>query len=77
MSEFSYQSLWFKPLRTGKILIYMLCWAQEDNHAISCGKKVFRKYLEAGVREYWVVNPEEKTVQVHILDNGQYVTMIK
>jgi Uma2 family endonuclease len=34
----------------------------------------FRKYLEAGVREYWVVNPEEKTVQVHILDNGQYVT---
>jgi Uma2 family endonuclease len=34
----------------------------------------FRKYLEAGVREYWVVNPEEKTVQVHVLDNGRYVT---
>jgi Uma2 family endonuclease len=34
----------------------------------------FRKYLEAGVREYWMVNPEEKTVQVHILDDGQYVT---
>jgi Uma2 family endonuclease len=34
----------------------------------------FRKYLEAGVREYWVVNPEEKTVQVHILNNGRYIT---
>ncbi|MDR3337205.1 MAG: Uma2 family endonuclease [Treponema sp.] len=34
----------------------------------------FRKYLEAGVREYWIVNPEEKIVQIHILDNGQYIT---
>jgi Uma2 family endonuclease len=33
----------------------------------------FRKYLEAGVREYWIVNPDEKTVQVHILDNGHYI----
>jgi Uma2 family endonuclease len=34
----------------------------------------FRKYLEAGVREYWIVDPEEKIVQVHILDNGRYST---
>jgi Uma2 family endonuclease len=34
----------------------------------------FRKYLEAGVREYWIVNPDEKTVQVHILDNDRYIT---
>jgi Uma2 family endonuclease len=34
----------------------------------------FQKYLEAGVREYWMVSPEEKTVQVHILNNDQYVT---
>jgi Uma2 family endonuclease len=34
----------------------------------------FRKYLEAGVREYWVVNPEEQTVQAHILDDGRYIT---
>jgi Uma2 family endonuclease len=32
----------------------------------------FRKYLQAGVREYWIVNPEEKTVQVCILDDKQY-----
>jgi Uma2 family endonuclease len=32
----------------------------------------FRKYLQAGVREYWIVNPEEKTVHVCILDNRQY-----
>ena len=28
------------------------------------------KYRTAGVREYWIVNPEEKTVQVLLLENG-------
>ncbi|MDR1970715.1 MAG: Uma2 family endonuclease [Treponema sp.] len=28
------------------------------------------KYLQAGVREYWAVAPEEKTVQVYIRDPG-------
>jgi Uma2 family endonuclease len=32
----------------------------------------FNLYLEAGVREYWVVAPESKTVQVFVLDNGAY-----
>jgi Uma2 family endonuclease len=32
----------------------------------------FRKYLQARVREYWIVDPEEKTVHVCILDNDQY-----
>jgi Uma2 family endonuclease len=36
----------------------------------------FHKYLEAGVREYWIVDPEEKTVQTHILDNGHYIANI-
>ena len=30
----------------------------------------FNQYLAAGVREYWVVIPETKTVQVHILEKG-------
>ena len=33
----------------------------------------FRLYLRAGVREYWIVNPESKSVTVHILKNGEYV----
>jgi Uma2 family endonuclease len=32
----------------------------------------FRKYLQAGVREYWIVDPEEKTVHACILDHDQY-----
>ena len=34
----------------------------------------FNKYLEAGVREYWVLDPIAKTLYVHVLDNGKYVT---
>ena len=33
----------------------------------------FRKYQKAGVREYWIVDPETKTVQVCILENGHYI----
>jgi Uma2 family endonuclease len=30
------------------------------------------KYLEAGVREYWIVDPDEKTLSVNILEGGRY-----
>jgi Uma2 family endonuclease len=33
----------------------------------------FQYYLEAGVREYWVIDPEEKKVQVHLYENGHYL----
>ena len=36
----------------------------------------FQYYLEAKVREYWVVDPEEKRVQVHIYENGSYISTI-
>jgi Uma2 family endonuclease len=29
-------------------------------------------YQEAGVREYWLADPETKSVQVYILENGSY-----
>jgi len=34
----------------------------------------YKKYMESGVPEYWVVDPVSKTVNVHILSDGKYVT---
>ncbi|MDR0453048.1 MAG: Uma2 family endonuclease [Treponema sp.] len=38
----------------------------------------FNQYLAAGVREYWVIVPETRTVQVHILgeDAGHYISTV-
>lgn len=36
--------------------------------------KKFNIYLEAGVREYWIISPEERTVGVHVLENEKYFT---
>lgn len=33
----------------------------------------FSLYEESGVQEYWIVQPEEKTVLVYVLSNGQYI----
>ena len=32
----------------------------------------FSKYLQAGVREYWIVDPESKMVRVCLLIDGKY-----
>ena len=34
----------------------------------------FNKYLWAGVREYWIVNPYSRSLSVHILRDGEYMT---
>ena len=34
----------------------------------------YRWYLSAGVREYWIVDPDDKTVVVHMLKNSEYAT---
>jgi Uma2 family endonuclease len=34
----------------------------------------FQVYLNAGVREYWVIEPEGKKVQVHVLENGHFIS---
>lgn len=34
----------------------------------------FNKYLQAGVREYWLADPDSKTVTTHILNDGHYIT---
>jgi len=33
----------------------------------------FNMYLKAGVREYWIIDPESKTAQVCELKDGQYI----
>ena len=34
----------------------------------------FNKYLQAGIHEYWMFDPDAKTVQVCILNGGKYET---
>jgi Uma2 family endonuclease len=36
----------------------------------------FRKYQQAGVREYWIVDPETQSIQACVLENGRYVTFV-
>ena len=36
--------------------------------------KKFRLYQQAGVREYWIVDPDSRTITIHLLENGKYVT---
>jgi len=33
-----------------------------------------KKYLEAGVREYWIIDPVHKTVCVYLPENGKFVS---
>jgi len=33
----------------------------------------FRLYQKAGVREYWIIDPESYTADVYILENGKYI----
>jgi len=33
-------------------------------------------YRRAGVREYWIVDPDTKTVSVHILQDGEYIIRV-
>ncbi|GHU73002.1 hypothetical protein FACS1894184_20950 [Clostridia bacterium] len=34
----------------------------------------YNRYLDAGVREYWIVVPDDQYVEVYTLVNGQYVS---
>ena len=33
----------------------------------------FNRYLQAGVREYWIVYPDSRVVDVYVLENKRYV----
>jgi Uma2 family endonuclease len=44
-----------------------------SNTAIEMGRK-FDLYLEAGVREYWVIDPENKGVKVYVFKDNQILT---
>lgn len=35
----------------------------------------FDLYQEVGVREYWIVNPQEETILIYVLKDGEFVGM--
>lgn len=37
----------------------------------------FYEYAQAGIAEYWLVDPEAKTVEVFVLDEGVYTLLVK
>jgi Uma2 family endonuclease len=34
----------------------------------------FQIYLEAGVREYWIIEPKEQQVQIHVYEAGHFIS---
>ncbi|MCL2319805.1 MAG: Uma2 family endonuclease, partial [Treponema sp.] len=46
-----------------------------SNTAIEMERK-FSLYHDAGVREYWIVNPENKRIKVHLFHEGVISTII-
>jgi Uma2 family endonuclease len=36
----------------------------------------YQYYMQAGVREYWTIDPERKKVQVHIYEDGHYISTL-
>ena len=36
----------------------------------------YRKYQQAGVREYWIIDPESNILQAGVLNNGSYITSV-
>ena len=36
----------------------------------------YKKYQQFGVKEYWIVYPATRTVEVHLLANGQYIKKV-
>ena len=38
-------------------------------------KYKFELYEEAGVREYWIVDPNQESVLMNVLENGKYTTL--
>jgi Uma2 family endonuclease len=34
----------------------------------------FNAYLKMGVREYWIVDPDTKTLNVNLLDQDRYIS---
>ncbi|EKB60071.1 hypothetical protein HMPREF9699_00059, partial [Bergeyella zoohelcum ATCC 43767] len=38
-------------------------------------KYKFELYEEAGVREYWIIDPNQESVLMNVLENGKYTTL--
>jgi len=34
----------------------------------------FKKYLQVGIKEYWIIDPVAQSLAIHILQDGSYIT---
>ena len=50
-------------------------WSEENYFSFRIEK--FVEYAKAGVNEYWIVEPQEKAIEVYVLIEGAYTVLGK
>ena len=58
--------------QTREVTIYLANYLAGKKREVYPAPFAVRPFERAGVREYWIVDPDDKTVQVFVLEDGHY-----